>query len=316
MGKNQEEYCRYHQTREHSTDHCRELKNQIEMLIREGHLQRYVRNEREEGREPRQREDKCDGHERQNPRQQERGRDRRQDPHLDNEPTQQAIHVISRRETLGGDTSASRKTYARQAYQVNSVMEVRDDEEPITFVPADRGDIILPHDDPMVISAVVAKHPISRILVDNGNYVNLIYRNCFEQMHLSPDRLRKVSLPLYSFTGEAVPVIGSIQLPIMLGADPQIVTRQANFMVVKTSSVAYNMILGRPLLNDLRAMVSSCYLLMNFPTPTKVGQVRGDQKKARTCYMSSTKGKRTEETLSIAEKAIHKSLEERVTRKP
>ena len=32
--------------------------------------------------------------------------------------------------------------------------------------------------------------------------------------------------------------------------------------------------------------------------------------------MSSTKGKRTEETLSIAEKAIHKSLAEQITRKP
>lgn len=55
------------------------------------------------------------------------------------------------------------------------MMEVRDDEEPITFAPTDRGDIILPHDDPMVISAIVAKHSISRILVDSGSSVNLIY---------------------------------------------------------------------------------------------------------------------------------------------
>ncbi|XP_052206795.1 uncharacterized protein LOC127811124 [Diospyros lotus] len=252
MGKNQEEYCRYHRTWGHSTDHCRELKNQIEMLIREGHLQRYVRNEGEESRESWQRVDRRDGHERQDPRQQKRERDRRQDPHLDNEPTQQAIHVILGRETLGGDTSASRKAYACQAYQ----------------------------------------------------------------MHLSHDRLRKVSSPLYSFTGEVVPVAGSIQLPITLGVDPQLVTRQVNFIVVKTSLAAYNMILGRPLLNDLRAVVCSCYLLMKFPTPAGVGQVQRDQKKAQTCYVSSTKGKRDEETLSIAEKAIQKSLEEGAARKP
>ncbi|XP_052185282.1 uncharacterized protein LOC127796919 [Diospyros lotus] len=195
-------------------------------------------------------------------------------------------------------------------------MEVREEEEPITFTPADRGDIILPHNDPMVISAVIAKHPISRILVDSGSSVNLIYWNCFEQMHISQDRLRKVSSPLYSFTGEPVSVAGSVQLPVTLGADPQSVTRQANFMVVKAHSAAYNMILGRPLLNDMRAVVSSCYLLMKFPTLSGVGQVRGDQKKARSCYVSSTKGKRAEETLSIAEKAIHKSLEEETARKP
>jgi len=105
------------------------------------------------------------------------------------------------------------------------VTEVKDDEEPIIFTPIERGDIILPHDDLMVITTVVAKHPISRILVDSGSSINLIYWNYFEQMHISHDRLRKVSSPLYSFTGEAVPVAGSFQLPITIGSDPQSVTR-------------------------------------------------------------------------------------------
>ena len=87
-------------------------------------------------------------------------------------------------------------------------------------------------------------------------------------------------------------------------------------MIVKSFSVAYNMILGRPFLNDMRAVVSSCYLLMKFPTLSRVGHVRGDQKKARTCYMSSTKGKRAEETLTIAKKAVHKSLVEEIALKP
>ncbi|XP_052209227.1 uncharacterized protein LOC127812745 [Diospyros lotus] len=38
IGKNQDEYYRYHRTGGHSTDQCRELKNQIEMLIWEGNL--------------------------------------------------------------------------------------------------------------------------------------------------------------------------------------------------------------------------------------------------------------------------------------
>ena len=87
-------------------------------------------------------------------------------------------------------------------------------------------------------------------------------------------------------------------------------------MMVKASSVAYNMILGRLLLNDMRAVVSSCYLLMKFPTLTGVGHVHRDQKKARTCYVSSIKGKRMKETLSIVEKAIHKSLGKEIARKP
>ena len=139
-------------------------------------------------------------------------RDRVQNP-LDNEPTQWAIHIISGGETLAGDSSSSWKAYARLAYQVNYVGE-------ITFTLNDQGDVILPHDDPMVISVVIAKHPIEKIIVDNGSSINLIYWNCFEQMSITHNQLKRASLPLYSFTGETVLVVGSIRLPITMGFGP------------------------------------------------------------------------------------------------
>ena len=107
-----------------------------------------------------------------------------------------------------------------------------------------------------------------------------------------------------------------VQLPITLGIDPHSVTQRANFVVVKAPSVAYNMILGRSFLNDMRFVVSSCYLLIKFLTLTGVGQVHRDQKNVWTCYVSFTKGKMMKETLSITEKAIHKSLAEEIARKP
>lgn len=55
---------------------------------------------------------------------------------------------------------------------------------------------------------------------------------------------------------------------------------------------------------------------MKFLTFSRVGHVYGDQRKTRSCYVTSTKGERTEETLFIAEKAIHKSLAEEITCKP
>ena len=56
---------------------------------------------------------------------------------LDNEPMQQAIQLISGGETLAGDSSSSRKACARLAYQVNYVGEIKENEDPITFTPAD-----------------------------------------------------------------------------------------------------------------------------------------------------------------------------------
>ena len=47
------------------------------------------------------------------------------------------------------------------------------------------------------------------------------------------------------------------------------------FLVVKCPSV-YNVILGQPSLNNLKAITSTYHLAMKFPTDGGVGVVRGD----------------------------------------
>ena len=53
-----------------------------------------------------------------------------------------------------------------------------------------------------------------------------------------------------------------------------------DFMVVKVPS-AYNFLLGRPSQNALRAIGSSPHLKVKFPTPHRIGEVKGDQQVAR-----------------------------------
>jgi len=40
-------------------------------------------------------------------------------------------------------------------------METKKNEEPIMFTLAGKGNIIIPHDDPMVISTIILTHPIT-----------------------------------------------------------------------------------------------------------------------------------------------------------
>ena len=54
---------------------------------------------------------------------------------------------------------------------------------------------------------------------------------------------------------------------------------------------AYNMLLGRPSLNAIKAIPSAYHMMIKFPTTSGVGMVRGDQCVARECYSASVKQK-------------------------
>ncbi|GAV61744.1 LOW QUALITY PROTEIN: hypothetical protein CFOL_v3_05270, partial [Cephalotus follicularis] len=55
--KSVEKYCRYHRDHGHDTEECKQLKNQIEDLIRKGHLRKYVERNAPQGRREQRREE-------------------------------------------------------------------------------------------------------------------------------------------------------------------------------------------------------------------------------------------------------------------
>ena len=59
-----------------------------------------------------------------------------------------------------------------------------------------------------------------------------------------------------------------------------------NFIVVE-ALLAYNAILGKPTLNQAKAVVSTHSLIVKFSTPKGTEILKGDQATARTCYVTS-----------------------------
>ena len=57
------------------------------------------------------------------------------------------------------------------------------------------------------------------------------------------------------------------------------------------ASLAYNILLGRPSLNAVRAIPSAYHMVIKFPSMNGVGMVRGNQRIARECYSASMKQK-------------------------
>ena len=61
---------------------------------------------------------------------------------------------------------------------------------------------------------------------------------------------------------------------------------EIDFLIVDCPST-YNIILGRPALNRLRATTSTFYLTVKFPIAHGVGEIRGDQVLAIECYQAA-----------------------------
>ena len=147
-----------------------------------------------------------------------------------------------------------------------------------------------PHDDPLVVRAVVANKTIHRVLVDNESSADIIFASAFDKMGIRREKLEPVNTHLRGFSGEKVLPLGSIQLVLTLGDPPCQATKTTRFLIVDASS-AYNMLLCRPSLNAIKAIPSAYHMMIRFPTESGVGMVRGDQRVARECYSASVKQK-------------------------
>ena len=159
------------------------------------------------------------------------------------------------------------------------------DEQAITFTDEDAKRIHHPHDNAIVITLLIADYTTRRVLVDNGSSANILYYPAFQKMRLGRDQLHPINSPLVGFGGTKVQPVGTITLSVVVGAYPQQVTRDVNFLVVDCLS-SYNAIIGRPTLNSWKTVTSTYHLSIKFPTEHEVGQVQGDQLATRKCYLT------------------------------
>ncbi|GAA0161646.1 hypothetical protein LIER_39268 [Lithospermum erythrorhizon] len=87
-------------------------------------------------------------------------------------------------------------------------------------------------------------------------------------------------------TGHSINAMGVVTVDFTVGADSKVTTIRAQFTVVDIEDHSYNGLIGCPILTTLREIVSPVHLKMKFPTPGAIGEICGDQKKAKRCYQT------------------------------
>ena len=195
----------------------------------------------------------------------------------------------------GEESSSARKAHLRsirsgETLEIQAVFKLPRLDTTIAFSDSDMEGFQHPHDDPLVIRAIVANKTIHRVLIDNGSSADIILASAFDKIGIEREKLEPVNAYLRGFSGERVLPLGSIHLVLTLGDSPCQATTTVRFLIVDAPS-AYNMLLGWPSLNTIRAILSAYHMAIKFHTANGVRMVRGNQRVARECYLASMKQK-------------------------
>ena len=156
---------------------------------------------------------------------------------------------------FGGDPSFSKRVQKLLLWEILSVeptiqRPLKYSEVPITFSREDQWTSFSePGKFPLVLDPVVQGSKLTRVLIDGGSGLNLIFASTLRKMGLNYMSLLTPSkAPFYSIVpGNSSTPIGSVTLPVTFGTEQNFRTEYIKFEVADFES-SYHAILGRPAL--------------------------------------------------------------------
>ncbi|VFQ96734.1 unnamed protein product [Cuscuta campestris] len=182
-----EKYCSFHKTDSHNTADCNSVKGVIKQMIEAGELDpeylAHAKQKKNQWIRP-------------------KGQPAEQNKKK-KAPSKEHLHVIYGGPE-GGDFASQRKKWGRELYigiVAQDPQRKQTRREPITFTDRDLPATGEDHNDPLVITMDMGGVDVSRVLVDTGSSVNVLYLEAFQKLKLCWTRLEHLKTPLSGFTG-------------------------------------------------------------------------------------------------------------------
>ncbi|RDX74304.1 hypothetical protein CR513_45969, partial [Mucuna pruriens] len=274
MGKSRGEWCDFHRACVHSTEDCWTLGAQLEGLLQQGHLSQYV-CQASKGMGRFRGDGSSTGHSESvrialgHP-----GRPPLTTRELLRPSSEEDYHFVTPTRKKGGEfASHTILTWAN----LTPLGDRKRTGPPIIFLDQDIRRRTASRDEPMVISVVAVDYKIEQVLVDQDSLANILFWSNFQKMELP--RLTESS---------GVPIKGTVELDMVFGEGSSARVIPVLYTVVEAKAF-YNIIMGQPTLNKLKAIVSTYHLYMKYPIGEGVGSVWADSHVARRCYEDSLK---------------------------
>nr|XP_016446717.1 PREDICTED: uncharacterized protein LOC107771785 [Nicotiana tabacum] len=249
-------FCEFHQERGHKTEDCIVLRQEVVRILNQGHLKELL-SDRGWANFARERK------------------------HPQGPPKPPSAARTIQMIIGGGDGAAINHVKFTTTHKLKRsyTHERYDDlEYSIIFDKSDADGLSFPHYDAFVITLHIADTDVKRIMVDDGSGACIIYPRVLVQMRLE-DKIILRCITLTSFSNAVERTSVEIVLPILAGG----VTLETTFHVMNQET-AYNAIIGRPWIHAMRAVPSSLYQVIKFPTPWGVFSIRGEHRTAQECY--------------------------------
>ena len=242
MKRNQNLYCQYHQESGHTTEDCRNLRNHLDQLVREGKVRHLLHHS--------------------NGQQGQTNPESRRDTSL--RPPIGTINVILAVPGRTGSCPSRVMSVARLSTKDNDreSKKAKKGASPVLgFLDEDKIETIKSHDDALVVTLRIGGFDVKRVLVDQGNAVEIMNLDLYRGLNLKHEDLTVYDSPLVSFERKTVTPRGQIKLPIQ--TDTNVV--EMDFIVVDNYS-PYTAIVARPWLHALGAVSSTLHQKMKYPS--------------------------------------------------
>ncbi|XP_070049292.1 uncharacterized protein [Nicotiana tomentosiformis] len=136
-----------------------------------------------------------------------------------------------------------------------------------------------PHNDALVISILMNKIQVKRVLIDPESSANIIRSRFVKQLGLQ-DQIVPAAQILNGFNMASETTKGEIVLPINVAETIQ----KTKFHVIE-GNMRYNALLGRPWIHNMRAVPATLHQMLKFPTPDGVKMVYEEQHAAKEMFV-------------------------------
>ncbi|XP_056854530.1 uncharacterized protein LOC130503980 [Raphanus sativus] len=200
------------------------------------------------------------------------------------------INVIMGGSPPCGDSVRAVKDHRRQATTSQRWPQKQVDDQPIIFSSDDTFGVHLPHNDPLLVVLGVDKYDVTKVLIDTGSSVDIIFRETLVKMGIDLNDVKPSTRTLTGFNGSSEVIAGTIRLSVHACG----VTRTVKFSVVG-SKAPYHVILGTPWLHSMRAITSTYHQCVKFPgSDGSIKTLKGDQQAARDLLIATVKIQRSQ----------------------